>query len=312
MKVEPSALISKILVADAGLPAGISRRVAAYFSDIEEFLGCTRQQLMGLRTASGNPLRLGEDVLETILETASSGLISPSVSVQENYIRAIARDFTRRQLSNIKAIALDNLNVNPLLVRSLNLKTPHEMLEFNIYAAVSRSIVTSMGYFVQDLLSITSDSVEKVRAGWDMVKHGDDGTNHWIQIKSGPNDMDKDQIVYWLSKIEDAEAGGDRGYIGITYGKRGNNTVSLSLMRTYLPDMEVRTLIGRELWDFLSGDAAFHERLFDSLRLSASRILGSHSVEEEIRACIDRVHEEFRERFGDGEGGLEAYISSIF
>ncbi|MHB1471351.1 MAG: PmeII family type II restriction endonuclease [Thermoplasmataceae archaeon] len=128
------------------------------------------------------------------------------MSVQENYIRTIAREFTRRQLSNIKSIALDNLNINPLLVRSLNLKTPHEMLEFNIYATVSRSIVASMGYFVQDLLSITSDSVEEVRAGWDMVKHGDDGTNHWIPVKSDPNDMDKDQIVYWLSKIEDAEA----------------------------------------------------------------------------------------------------------
>ena len=83
-------------------------------------------------------------------------------------------------------------------------------------------------------------------------------------------------------------------------------------MRTYLPDMEVRTLIGRELWDFLSGDATFHERLFDNLRLSAARILGAHSMEEKIRTRIDRVHEEFRERFGDGEAGLEVLISSIF
>ena len=312
MKVEPSELISKLLEADAGVSPSVSKRIAAYFSDIDEFLECTRQQLTGLGTASGKLLSLTDNDIESILKVVSSSLISPSVSLAENYIRALARDFTRRQISNIRSIVLDNLNVNPLLVRSLNLKTPHEMLEFNIYAAVSRSIVTSMGYFVQNLLSVTSDSVEKVKSGWDMVKHGAFGTNHWIQIKSGPNDMDKDQIVYWLSKIEEVENRGDRGYIGMTYGKRDNNTVTLSLMRSYLPDMDIRTLVGRELWDFLSGDAAFHERLFDSLRLSAARILGSRSVEEEIRECIARVHEEFKGRFGDGESGLDRYLHSVF
>lgn len=312
MKIELSDLIYKVLTVEGDLPSSVSRKISGFYNDIDEFLNCTYNQLKNLKTVSGRPIELEEQHIRSILNVTSSGVISSSSSVIDNYIRVISMEFTKKQIATIKAISLSKLNVNPLLVRSLNLKTPLEMLEFNIYAAVSRSIVTSMGYFVQNLLSVSSESVEKVQSGWDIVKHDHNGLNHFIQVKSGPNDMDKDQILYWLGKILEAESNGNKGYIGITYGKRENNTVSLSLMRTYLPDMEVRTLVGRELWDFLTDDPHFHERLFDNLRASAARILGIRSIEEEIRDCIKNVHEEFKELYGDGSNGLESYLSSIF
>ena len=80
----------------------------------------------------------------------------------------------------------------------------------------------------------------------------------------------------------------------------------------YLPEMEIRTLVGRELWDFLSGDDQFHVRLFDSLRISASKILGSRSIQEEIEKKINDLLLEFKKRYGDGEQGLAKYIQSIF
>lgn len=312
MKIELPELIFKVLSVEGDIPSGVARKVSGFFNDMDEFLNCTYDQLKNLKTVSGKPIPLEGRYIQSILHVASSGIISPSSSVIDNYIRVISMEFTKKQIETIKAISLSKLNVNPLLVRSLNLKTPLEMLEFNIYAAVSRSIVTSMGYFVQNLLSVSSESVEKVQSGWDIVKHDPKGIDHFIQVKSGPNDMDKDQIVYWLRKIVEAESSGNKGYIGITYGKRENNTVSLSLMRTYLPNMEFRTLVGRELWDFLTDDPNFHERLFENLRVSAARILGIRSIEEEIRDCINKVHEEFKGLYGDGSSGLESYLSSIF
>ena len=312
MKLEAQNLIEFVLWSDGGLSRGVARKVSSYFTSLGEFLSCTREQLEGLRSASGLPLRIDGGDIEKVLRVKSTGILSEGLPLVDNYIRGLARDFTRRQVENISALSLDSLNINPLLIRSLNLKAPLEVLEFNVSAAVSRSIVTSMGYFVQNLLEVTSDDVEKVRSGWDLVKHGQDGTNHWIQVKSGPNDMDKDQIIYWLQEIQGVESKGDHGYIGMTYGKRDNSTVTLSLMRTYLPDMEIRTLIGRELWDFLSGDNKFHERLFDSLRISASKILGSRSIQEEIGKKTNDLLLEFKKRYGDGEQGLARYIQSIF
>ena len=312
MRLEAQNLIELVLRSDGGLSGAVARKVSSYFTSVGEFLACTREQLEGLRSASGLPLRIDGGDIDKVLWVKSAGILSEGLALVDNYIRGLARDFTRRQVENISTLSLDSLNINPLLIRSLNLKTPLELLEFNVSAAVSRSIVTSMGYFVQNLLEVTSDDVEKVRSGWDLVKHGPDGKNHWIQVKSGPNDMDKDQIIYWLQEIQRVESKGDRGYIGMTYGKRDNSTVTLSLMRTYLTDMELRTLIGRELWDFLSGDNKFHERLFDSLRISASKILGSRSIQEEIGKKINDLLLEFTKRYGDGEQGLARYIQSIF
>lgn len=312
MRLEVQNLIEFVLRFDGGLSKGAARKVSSYFTTVPEFLTCTREQLAGLRSASGIPLRIDEGDIEKILRIKSAGILSEELPLVDNYIRGLAREFTRRQVENMSSLSLDSLNINPLLIRSLNLKTPLEVLEFNVSAAVSRSIVTSMGYFVQKLLEVTSDEVESVRSGWDLVKHGPDGKNHWIQVKSGPNDMDKDQILYWLHEIQEVEGRGDHGYIGMTYGKRKDSTVTLSLMNTYLPDMEIRTLVGRELWDFLSGDDQFHLRLFDGLRISASKILGSRSIQEEIEKKINDLLLEFKKRYGDGEQGLAKYIQSIF
>ncbi len=312
MRLETRDLIEFVLMADGGLSKGMARKVSSYFTSVREFLACTREQLKGLRSASGMPIRIDETDIEKILSVRSAGVISEDLPLIDGYIRALARDFTRRQVDNINSLGLDRLNVNPILIRSLNLKTPLEVLEFNVNAAVSRSIVTSMGYFVQNLLEVTSEDVERVKSGWDLVKHGSDGKNHWIQVKSGANDMDKDQIIYWLQEIQNVEGRGDRGYIGMTYGRRGDSTVTLSLMRTYLPDMEIRTLVGRELWDFLSGDERFHVRLFDSLRDSAAKILGTRSIQEEIGKKINDLLLEFEKRYGDGEQAIARYIQSIF
>ena len=312
MRLEAQDLIEFVLWADGGLSRGAARKVSSYFTSVGEFLACTREQLTGLRSASGMPLRIDGGDIEKILQVSSAGILSEDLPLVDSYIRGLARDFTRRQVENINSLGLESLNINPLLIRSLNLKTPLEVLEFNVSAAVSRSIVTSMGYFVQNLLEVTSEEVERVRSGWDLVKHGSDGKNHWIQVKSGTNDMDKDQIIYWLHEIQKVEGNGDNGYIGMTYGKRGNSTVTLSLMRTYLPDMEIRTLVGRELWDFLSGDDRFHVRLFDSLRVSAAKILGSRSIQEEIERKIRDLLAEFEERYGGGEEGVRNYIDDIF
>ena len=85
-----------------------------------------------------------------------------------------------------------------------------------------------------------------------------------------------------------------------------------ALMRTYLPDMEVRTLVGKELWDFLSGDSNFHSRLFDDLRAAALAILGNKSIQEEINAKVHELLAVFEQRYGSGEEGVSNYINSIF
>ena len=144
-----------------------------------------------------------------------------------------------------------------------------------------------MGFFIEKLLISCSESAESApeESGWDAIKTTSDGEKCWIQVKSGPNDMDKDQIVYWAAKIEEKIQEGDRAYIGIAYGKRTNKTVTLGLLKQILPNSEMITLIGRKLWDFVSEDTRYTVNLFEVLRLSASQVLAQSSIAEAIERC---------------------------
>lgn len=306
-------MLAFVLENDAGLTKGRARSVASFFADIESFLSVTRRELEEIRgIGRRRPIRLKGEEIDKIIEAKEH--LDPRRSVSENFLAAISRAFTKRQLEMIQGLNLDNLSPNPFLIKALNLHTPEEVVRLNVYMVATRSIVTSMGFFVEKLLLSSSDSVEKAPrgSGWDIIKEGGEGEKHWIQVKSGPSDMDKDQIVYWSEKIKEKMSEGDKAYIGITYGKRTNKTVTIGLMKQLLPDWEMKTLIGKELWDFISDDPEYHTMLFDTLRRSAQAVLSRHSICEEIEACVERLRKEFVGKYGDGEAGVSNYISDIF
>ena len=214
----------------------------------------------------------------------------------------------------VENLTLGKIHPNPFLIRALNLNTPEEVVRLNVYMTATRSIVTSMGFFIQKLLISCSESAESPpeESGWDAIKTTSDGEKCWIQVKSGPNDMDKDQIVYWAAKIEEKIQEGDRAYIGIAYGKRTNKTVTLGLLKQILPNSEMITLIGRELWDFVSEDTRYTVNLFEVLRHSASQVLAQSSIDEAIERCSDRIIAEFIGKYGEGSQGVFNYIADIF
>ena len=214
----------------------------------------------------------------------------------------------------VQNLTLGKIHPNPFLIRALNLNTPEEVVRLNVYMTATRSIVTSMGFFIQKLLISCSESAESPpgKSGWDAIKTTSDGEKCWIQVKSGPNDMDKDQIVYWAAKIEEKIQEGDRAYIGIAYGKRTNKTVTLGLLKQILPNSEMITLIGRELWDFVSEDTRYTVNLFEVLRHSASQVLAQSSIDEAIERCSDRIIAEFIGKYGEGSQGVFNYIADIF
>jgi hypothetical protein len=86
----------------------------------------------------------------------------------------------------------------------------------------------------------------------------------------------------------------------------------MGLFKTYLPDWEKRTLIGRELWDFISEDETYHEKLFPALADAAAQILGTASIEEKIKACVERLTDEFCQKFGNEDDAVKKYLAYIF
>ena len=135
-------------------------------------------------------------------------MIDPNISIEENFIKLLTKDFIRRQEFAISNITLEGLNANPLLCKALKLNTPEEFVKFYTYSAISRSIVTSMGFLVQDLMLYSNTNVFDGKnypatygTKWDVVIEKLNGTKSYIEVKSGPNDLDKTQILAYDKAI---------------------------------------------------------------------------------------------------------------
>ena len=149
-----------------------------------------------------------------------------SISLEENLIKIPTQDSIRRQIKVIGSITLEDLNANSLLCRALKLNTPEEFLKFYAYSALSRSIVTSMDFLVQDLMLYSNTKVqdgknypESYCTKWDAVIEELDEVRSYIEVKSDPNDLDKTQILAHSKAIDKVLAKHQKAFIGITYGK---------------------------------------------------------------------------------------------
>jgi hypothetical protein len=287
--------------------------LAAHFASLEEFLNVEVEKLKEIRSVSGKRiLSLTNSQVEAIKRLQRAGILSSRRDVPDNLLVLITREFVRKQVRMLDELTLDRMSPNPFLIKSLNLQTPREVVELNVYMFATRSIVTSMGFFVEKLLLASSNSAAKCERPWDILKTNKKGKRHWIQVKSGPNDMDADQIRLWAGLIAKTVSKGDNAYIGTTYGKRTRASVTLGLLRTYLPDWEKRTLIGRELWDFISEDPTYHEKLFPMLAEASSQVLGNESIEERIQRRIETITQEFSKKYGVSNNAVKKYLADIF
>jgi hypothetical protein len=311
MSERETELISRALRDSDTFSRAAADKISAYFDNLKDFFSATETDLRNLKNIKGKPLLSSEDVSK-IIEVKAKGLISPERSFADNYIGLISRDFTSRQIKNLQGLSLDSFNTNPFLIPSLNLSTPEDVVRFNVYNAATRSIVTSFGNAVEYLLRGTSEELRRGSDGWDIVRDNQNGHKEWFQIKSGNNDMDADQIRYWTKKITEVEGRGDRGYIGMAYGKKDDKTVTMGLLKQYMPDWEAKTVIGRDLWDRLSRRPTMHIQVIEILRKSAMDVLNGKDMLSELEVCVSRIREEFIGKYGDGEEGVKKYVNDLF
>lgn len=236
-------------------------------------------------------------------------------SIEGNFIIILTSNFINKQLKMLEDMSLDDLNSNPLLCAALRLSTPYELIKYNVYALATRSIVTSMGYFVQDLLLYSSADVyngkdydEGKNVKWDLVVERLNAVRSYIEVKSGPNDLDKGQVKSYRKEIQAIEQLGYNGYIGITYGKRDSNTVSINLFKQYLEKWENRTLIGTELWDFITEDENYHLTLTTSIQQIAETLLAQQSIIDKVEEKVNALVNSFNEKYS----GIDEYLSQLW
>ena len=279
--------------------------IASHFGSINSFLKANRKDFDKLVFKVDNPrFKLTDNDFSKIQAFQKSGLIDGKLSVQENFIKVLATRFVRRQIEMIENIQLETLNVNPILSGALNLNNEKDLIRYYTYQAISRSIVTSVGFLVEDLLLYASDSVvggkndeHGEETKWDLVVERIGEVKAYLEIKSGPNDLDKAQIHHYHKAFDFIEKKGFRAFIGETYGKRTDITVTHGLYKMYLPEWEKRTLIGKELWEFVSGKKNYHDKLVEILFKTSKALLADATFIDKIDKKLKPLTADFRKKY---------------
>ena len=119
----------------------------------------------------------------------------------------------------------------------------------------------------------------------------------YLEIKSGTNDINKSQIHHYRHEIELIEKQGFHAFIAETYGKREDKTVSHGLLKQYLPDWEKRTLIGKELWIFITNDEEYHHKLVETLLNASKQVLANDTIIDKIEKRIKPLTEDFSNKY---------------
>jgi len=199
-------------------------------------------------------------------------LVDESVPVKENWIRFLSIKFVKRHAENIRNLSLGDLIINPFLIKALNLSSPREVMRFGVYHTSAISIVTSMGIALESMLGRTGARMGEKKEWYDVVKKKY-GRSYWFQVKSGPNDVNKDQVVHMSKEFDSKESSTDRPRLGILYGKKTMDTISLNHIKTYLNKWGERLLVGRELWEFVSDEKNFHKKVLGIIDSVSANLL---------------------------------------
>ena len=295
---------------------GIGNVTAAHIasdfdSSVENFLAATETRLLAIKK-SNQRLLLTNDHAKQLLATISE--IPKGRSINDLWLILIFKDFLQIQIRALSNLSMNNLDLNPFLAKALDFKNRREILEFNLYQAITRSIVTSWGMTIDKVFTkigahIYDGNHPGIRRGNKPdIQLQKGNKKNYIQLKSGPNTMNigmVESLNMVIDEIERIEPG-NKVLLGMTYGTRSK--VSSQIQGT-LTDFENNSLIGRELWDFVTGIKDYHKKLFFLLD-EASKGIMDKSFIDLIGDKIDAMEKEWESNYGNTslDEVLENYV----
>lgn len=252
-------LIHEISLTSDGIGSTKAGFIAEHFEDVQAFLKADAKELATLVNAKKSPVLNDAQVKALMLTKAE---VKQGLNIQETWVYFLSKAFIRDQVNTVQSMSFEDLDINPLLAKVLALSDPKDIIRFNLYQSITRSIVTSWGMRVEKILKYSGCELENTNMGVkgrkaDLKKIIGDKV-HYLQIKSGPNTMNVNMVESLNDVIDEIEKKGYFGLLGMTYGRR--ERISNQILGN-LKDAKNHTKIGRELWDFISETCDYHKKV---------------------------------------------------
>jgi len=197
-------------------------------------------------------------------------------------------------------------NINPFLLRYLanyleGNSSPLSLAKALIYPRIlGTSITTSFGTNMQSFITEGLGAFGSAIAGID-IEFDDqiDGRHKYCQLKSGPNAINRDDVITISNHFRDARnrlrtnnvrVQIDDFIFCLLYGEPDEKN---SFIRELEKDYVV--FIGREFWTRFTGDDNFYRDLILSIDIVADEVNMSVVVDEVIQDLSNQIEERFNE-----------------
>ncbi|MEM2615107.1 MAG: PmeII family type II restriction endonuclease [Nitrososphaerota archaeon] len=209
------------------------------------------------------------------------------------------RKFVERAKELVEKISVDNLieegGVNPYMAKALGMRTIEEVVEFFVNRRVERSLGTSFGNVLDDVIRILlggekgrdlASKYGKWIKWWDIVLVSRKAV---LSVKSGPADMDKDQVIYFVERAREAIQNGFFPFLVFAYGKQAFPVIEGYLRKEGL-DPKRHLRIGKAVFEeFLSDSQYYREVLsiFHTAGVEAGDIF--EIIEEKVKSLTEEL-----------------------
>jgi len=216
-------------------------------------------------------------------------------------IEQIFRKFLLNRVKTVRKLKLNDLDINPFLIRilshELGLDNSEAIVRWLISQRLERGTVTSFGITLQNAAKVFSEGTGV--EGADILKTKE-GRHHHIQVKSGPNTIPKDLGVRIAQLLRSAQRR-NRGSValyGMCYGSKAQVS---SIVRRYVQEEGgVDWISGREFWEFISDDPQCLDEIYE-IAAEVGRTFKDpkgESLSEVIEKKIVELNKEFEKKYG--------------
>jgi Type II restriction endonuclease EcoO109I len=238
----------------------------------------------------------------------------PLTSDQRERIARIFARFLERRVKNLLALRLEDLKFNVVALRvsaeMLEFTTPLELMRYRLAQHLERGAVTAMGSALQQVAREIAGSGSGV-AGADIEVTDAEGRRYFVQVKSGPDTANKDIAQNIGTLLNSARARDPTAIcvLGVCYARPEQIS---AIAKAELVSRGVALKVGREFWEFVSGDPGCLDEL---LELAGEGASGGASGGARFADLVDAKARElaaaFEARYGSDLADAETWAAFL-
>ena len=299
MDYSEEELIAYLCQKADGIGEKTAIRIAGYMEDFANFYENTGN-LTDFNTNKGSKV-LNEAQIKNIKEIIGEYITDASKSIQEIWISVLIKDFVKNSISELQNTMIDGLSINPFLIKAFGFTDHKEVITFYFYQKITRSIVTSWGFTIEHLL-LCSGAKKSNLSGFDM-KVFRNNLNYHFQIKSSPV-MSVEQVRALNTHFKNVEDKvNNLLFLGISYGNKSKINDQIKTNLIHYPDS---VMIGKELWDFISEETGYYEKILRWIDELANNEPMKFSIELEKKRM--QLIEEWETHYSTGKESINEVL----